>query len=58
VREVPREISNQLFRIDMRGKVGDVRFREVPVPLIMGPLKKMFAGDDDRWGTGEGGPKR
>jgi hypothetical protein len=58
VREVPREISNQLFRIDMRGKVGDVRFREVPVPLLMGPLKRMFAGDDDRWGTGEGAPKR
>jgi hypothetical protein len=50
VREVPREISNQLFRIDMRGKVGDLHFREEPVPLILSPLRKMFAGDDDwRW---------
>jgi hypothetical protein len=47
VREVPREISNQLFRIDMRGKVGDVHFREVPVPLLLTPIKKMLAGDDD-----------
>jgi hypothetical protein len=53
VREVPREISNQLFRIDMRGKVGDVHFREVPVPLLLGPLKRVFAGDEeDRWGGG------
>jgi hypothetical protein len=58
VREVPREISNQLFRIDMRGKVGDVRFREVPVPLLMGPLKRVFARDDDRWGTQDAPPKR
>jgi hypothetical protein len=47
VREVPREISNQLFRIDMHGKVGDVHFREVPVPILFTPIKKMFAGDDD-----------
>jgi hypothetical protein len=58
VREVPREISNQLFRIDMRGKVGDVHFREVPVPLLMGPLKKIFTGDDDRWGPQDTPPKR
>jgi hypothetical protein len=58
VREVPREISNQLFRIDMRGQVGDVHFREVPVPLLMGPLRKMFTGDDDRWGSQDVPPKR
>jgi hypothetical protein len=50
VREVPREISNQLFRIDMRGRVGDVHFREVPVPLLLTPLKKAFGGEDEgRW---------
>src|SRR5262249_26238606 len=53
VREVPRELSNQLLRIDMRGKVGDVHFREVPVPLLLGPLKRVLAGDEEnRWGGG------
>jgi hypothetical protein len=58
VRELPREISNQLFRIDMRGRVGDVHFREVPVPILTGPLRKMLSGDDDRWGAPDGSPKR
>jgi hypothetical protein len=52
VREIPREISNQLFRIDMRGKVGDVHFRKEPVPLIWDPVRRLFAGDEDGgWGT-------
>jgi len=57
VREVPRGISNQPFRTDMRGKVGDVHFREEPVPLLLGPLKKVFAGDDD-WGRNDAPAKR
>ncbi len=58
VRELPREISNQLFRIDMRGKVGDVHFREVPVPLLLVPLKRVLTGEErDRWGAGDGPPK-
>jgi hypothetical protein len=56
VREIPREISNQLFRIDMRGKVGDVHFRKEPVPLIWDPVRRLFAGDEDGgWGPA---PKR
>ena len=51
VREIPREISNQLFRIEMRGKVGDVRFRKEPVPLLLDPLRKAFIGDDDEAAT-------
>jgi len=47
VREIPREISNQLLRIEMRGKVGDVRFRKEPIPLLLDPLRKAFVGDDD-----------
>jgi hypothetical protein len=54
VRELPREVSNQLFRIDMRGKVGDLHFREVPVPLLLGPIKKVLGGEDEgRWGRGD-----
>ncbi len=47
VREIPREISNQLFRIEMRGKVGDVHFRKEPVPLLLDPVRRLFAGDED-----------
>ena len=47
VREIPREISNQLFRIEMHGKIGDVHFRKEPVPLLLDPLRKVFVGDED-----------
>jgi hypothetical protein len=57
VRELPREVSNQLLRIDMRGKVGDVHFREEPVPLLLGPLRKVFTGDADG-GWADQGQKR
>jgi hypothetical protein len=59
VREIPRGISNQLLRIDMRGRVGDVHFREEPVPLLMDPLRRAFATEDEgRWGQGAAAPKR
>jgi hypothetical protein len=38
VRAIPREISNQLLKIEMRGRVGDVRFNKEPVPLLIDPL--------------------
>ena len=48
VRDIPREISNQLFRIEMRGEVGNLHFRKEPVPLIVDPFRKIFAGEEEK----------
>jgi hypothetical protein len=48
VRAIPREISNQLFKIEMRGRLGDVRFNQQPVPLLTDPLKRMMRGEPDK----------
>jgi hypothetical protein len=42
IRNIPREISNQLLKIEMRGRVGEVRFNKQPVPLLTDPLKKLL----------------
>ena len=47
VRDIPREISNQLFRIEMRGEAGDLHFRKEPVPLLSDPVRRLFAGDEN-----------
>jgi hypothetical protein len=47
VRAIPREISNQLLKIEMRGKVGAVRLNKQPVPLLTDPLKKLVQKGQD-----------
>jgi hypothetical protein len=47
VRVIPREISNQLLKIEMRGRFGDVRFNKQPIPLLTDPLRKLLNADGD-----------
>lgn len=42
--KIPTTISNQLLRINMRGRIGDVRCTKEPVPLLMDPIKKVIKG--------------
>lgn len=44
MRKLPQAISNQLLKIHMRGKIGDVKLSQEPVPLLVEPLKKVFGG--------------
>jgi hypothetical protein len=39
---IPQAISDQLLRIKMRGKLGDVRFEKELVPGVVEPVKKML----------------
>jgi AsmA-like C-terminal region len=39
---IPHAISDQLFKIKMRGRVGDVHFEKVPLPNVVEPIKKVF----------------
>src|SRR5262249_21324292 len=36
-KEVPRAISEQLLKIQMRGRLGDLKFSREPVPLLVEP---------------------
>jgi hypothetical protein len=42
LKRVPEEVSNQLLKIEMRGKLGDVRVTKVPVPLVVDPVKQIL----------------
>jgi hypothetical protein len=48
VREIPREISNQLFKIEARGRLEELRFRKQPVPLLTDPLRRLWTDDEDK----------
>jgi hypothetical protein len=43
--EIPRTISDQLLKVKMRGKLGDVRYETELVPGVMDPLWKVLAGN-------------
>jgi hypothetical protein len=43
---IPMAVSDQLLRINLRGKLGDVRITKEPVPLLMDPFKKMMRGQE------------
>ena len=45
VRAVPREISNQLLKIEARGRLDDLRFTRQPVPLVTEPLRRLLLTD-------------
>jgi hypothetical protein len=40
--KVPMTVSNQLLRINMRGRIGDVVCTKEPVPLLMDPIKRLI----------------
>jgi hypothetical protein len=42
VTEIPRAISNQLFKIKMRGRIGETRFEKEFIPGVMEPIKRMI----------------
>ena len=44
ITRLSREVSNQLLRIKVRGSVGDVKFEQELVPLVVDPLKKVLTG--------------
>jgi hypothetical protein len=44
MRKLPQAISNQLLKINMRGKMGDVKLTQEPVPLLVDPLLKVLGG--------------
>ncbi len=39
---VTREVSNQLLRVKVRGKVGELKFEQELVPIVTDPLKKLW----------------
>jgi hypothetical protein len=44
INDLSREISNQLLRIKVRGKVNAVRFEKELVPIVTDPLKRVWTG--------------
>jgi hypothetical protein len=44
IKKIPPAITDQMFLIKMRGKVGDVRFDKEAVPGLLGPVKRIMNG--------------
>lgn len=44
INDLSRELSNQLLKIKVRGKVGAVRFEKELVPIVTDPLKRVWNG--------------
>ena len=44
MRKLPQAISNQLLKINMRGKMGDVKLTQEPMPVLVDPFKKVLGG--------------
>jgi hypothetical protein len=44
IKKIPPAISDQLLKIKMRGKIGDVHFDKEPVPGLFGPVKRFIGG--------------
>jgi len=44
INDLSREISNQLLRIKVRGKVSAVRFEKELVPMVTDQLKRVWPG--------------
>src|SRR5262249_30102974 len=44
IKSIPPAISDQLLKIKMRGRFGDVVCTREPMPGVMGPLRKMVDG--------------
>jgi hypothetical protein len=42
LKTLPIEISHQLLKIEMRGRLGDVRCEKKPVPVLVEPLRQLM----------------
>jgi hypothetical protein len=54
LQKIPHAISDQLLKIKMRGRLGDLHCTKEPVPALLDPFRKLlhgFRGEDD---PGEG----
>jgi hypothetical protein len=46
VRWIPRDLSDMLFKVEVRGKVGDLHFSKQAVPVLTDPLRKLMKAED------------
>jgi hypothetical protein len=53
LRELPHDVSKYLFKIQMRGKMGDVHFTKEPLPVLVDPIKGLLERMVGRRGTGK-----
>ena len=44
ITELSRGLSNQLFRVKVHGKLGELKFEKELVPLVSDPLKRLWKG--------------
>jgi hypothetical protein len=44
IKDIPPAVSNQLLTIKMRGKLGDVRCTKEPMPVLFGPMRRIWDG--------------
>jgi hypothetical protein len=57
LRELPHDLSKYLFKIQMRGKMGDVHFTKEPVPVLVEPIKGLLERMMGRRGGGKAAEK-
>jgi hypothetical protein len=43
--QIPRRISDELLKVKVRGRVGDMRFEPELVPAVTEPVKRLFNGE-------------
>jgi hypothetical protein len=58
LKELPNNLSKYLFKIQMRGKMGDVHFTKEPLPPLFEPLKGFLERVKGRSGFGMGAPEK
>lgn len=44
VSDLVQGVSDQLFKIKLRGKISSPRFEKEPIPSVVGPIKKVLGG--------------
>jgi hypothetical protein len=44
IKKIPPAISDQLLRLKLRGRIGDVQVSKEPVPLLLDPWRRMMNG--------------
>jgi hypothetical protein len=58
LRELPQDVSKYLFKIQMRGKLGDVHFTKEPLPPLVEPFKGLLERMMSRRATGKDAPDK
>jgi hypothetical protein len=44
IKKIPPAISDQLLRLKLRGRLGDVQVSKEPVPMLLDPWRRMMSG--------------